>query len=63
MLCWNSHIVIKKNVRKSKLYKLIIILVQEIYDKIDENNKLFPCEEFNNEPEGENELYTADSFK
>ena len=37
--------------------------VKEIYDLIDKFNVKHPSEEFANELEGDNELYTADSFK
>lgn len=37
--------------------------VKLIYEMINEYNKQIKKEEFDTEPEGENELYTADSFK
>ena len=37
--------------------------VKLIYEMINEYNKNINKEEFDTEPEGENELYTAESFK
>ena len=37
--------------------------VKLIYEMINEYNKKINKEEFDSEPEGENELYTAESFK
>jgi hypothetical protein len=36
--------------------------LQEVYNLIQEYNLLNPSEEFKNEPEGENELFTADKL-
>lgn len=38
-------------------------IVDDIYAQIQHNNMLNPSEEFHEEPVGENELYTANSFK
>lgn len=38
-------------------------LVRELYDSINYFNTLHPSEEFENEQAGDNELYTAESFK